>query len=243
MKLYKHQKENVDHIKQHNQCCIFDSPGCGKTLSVITGTKDNIGKKLIFAPKSILQPAWGNDFDKFYPKINYVIANAKNRKDAFNIDAEYYITNFDAADWVLKNIDLSDFRTIILDESTYIKNPTAKRTKAITNIAHKMKYRIAMTGTPIPNTVLDLWSQVFAIDEGSRLGSTYYAFRHAVAEPVKVGFHPNAVKWQPKPGSLEVVNDLISDITIRHELEDVIDMPEKIERTVTFELSDHHRRA
>lgn len=243
LKLFEHQKENIAHIQKHRSCAIFDSPGCGKTVSVIEATKANIGKKLIFAPKSILQPAWGEDMNKFFPSIDYVVATAKNRKEAFDIDADYYITNFDAADWVLKNINLSDFKTLILDESTYIKNPKAKRTKAIHQIASGMENRIIMTGTPMPNTVLDIWSQIYVVDRGQRLGDRYYDFQFRVAEPVRVGANIRAVKWEPKPGSTEAVSDMIEDITIRHELEDVIDMPEKIERTVSFEMNPNHERA
>jgi len=242
-KLYSHQIETVAHIKKNPKCCIFDTCGTGKSAAAIEGTRTNPKKKLIFAPKSILQPAWGGDFDKFFPTLKYSIATAKNRAKAFAADAEYYITNIDAAKWVVENVDLTEFDTIILDESTSVKNPQAKRSKAIYKISKSLTHRIIMTGTPSPSSILDLWHQLYCVDDGERLGASYYAFRAATCEPERVGMNVHAVKWHPKPGSTEVVADLIEDIVIRHELEDVLDMPERIERVLEFEMEPSHRRA
>lgn len=98
-----------------------------------------------------------------------------------------------------------------------------------------------MTGTPNPNGVLDLWGQLFLLDGGQRLGKSYYGFRSAACTPTQVGRGANMVRWTDRPGIEEVVFDMVSDCTIRHKLEDVLDMPERVITTLEVDLSPEHR--
>lgn len=91
-----------------------------------------------------------------------------------------------------------------------------------------------MSGTPNTNTILDLWHPVYLVDQGQRLGNRYYSYRNQVCTPQFNGF---ANVWIDKPGIEETVADKLKDINIRFALEDCIDLPDNIMRTVYTNLS------
>lgn len=227
---YENQKETLEFIKGRVDAGagrVFDAsdPGTGKTRPAIGAfverRKAGGGKALVLAPKSILQPAWGDDIGKFFPGTSYVCAYATNRAKAFALEADIYVTNHDAVSWLIDKNNLpknywSDFDTIIIDESTAYKNPQAKRSKAARKLAKLFEYREIMTGTPNPNSVTEFWHQVMLLDDGEALGTSFWGFRSAVCEPVRVGPGTNHIKWVDKQGAEEVVYDLIEDMTIRH---------------------------
>lgn len=232
--LYDHQLETVRRAGQQ----LFDmsDPGTGKTLPELEEfarrRAKNDGPMLVLAPKSILQPAWAQDIKNFYPSLTYSVAYAHNREKAFKVPADVYLTNHDAATWLVKNQRwLPKFSTCALDESTAFKNPSAERSKAVKKFVRDIEYRRCMSGTPNPNTILELWHQMYLLDEGERLGDSYWAFRSSVCEPVQTGPGVNHLEWVDKDGVQSVVYDLIKDICVRHKFEDCISIPE---RTVTY---------
>lgn len=162
---------------------VFDmsDAGTGKTrawlevLRVRFNTRG--GRALVIAPKTILKSAWADDIRKFTPELTYVIARANNRIEAFTANVQIYITNHDAVKWLLKNrkefLDGRDFHSIIIDESTAFKHRTSQRSKALAKLVIDFENRTLLTGTPNPNGLLDLWHQVFLLDDGQHLGGSY----------------------------------------------------------------------
>lgn len=233
---YTHQNDTTNFILSNPKCLITSDPGTGKTRAVLDAFAKRKGKMLVLAPLSILEAAWVDDILKFQPTLNYTIAYAKNREKVFKeSNSEIIITNFEAVNFLVKNqYLLKDFDTICIDEFTAYKNRTAKRSKALSNIIHNFDYRIAMSGTPNSNTILDIWHPATLIDDGERLGRRFFSFRSQVCTPVFNGY---ANEWQDKPGAEEAVADKLRDITIRHSLEDCIDLPQNITRTIYTNLS------
>ena len=207
------------------------------------------GKALVVAPKSILKAAWADDISLFTPHLTYVVAYAHNRAKAFAEDADIYITNHDAVKWLAKPenrkkyLEGRGFHTLIIDESTAFKHRTSQRAKALVKIAAEFKHRVALSGTPNPNGLLDLWHQVFLLDDGDHLGDSFWRYRSTVCEPVQKGPSAQHIRWFDKPGAAEAVADLLDDMTIRHRFEDCTDIPENHEYIETISLSSDHRRA
>lgn len=98
-----------------------------------------------------------------------------------------------------------------------------------------------MTGTPNPNTVTDAWNQINILDDGERLGQSFYHFRGSVQQPEQVGRLPNMVKWTDRPGAEEAVGGLVSDITIRHVFEECHAIPKNHNYVVPFNMSIKHQ--
>lgn len=240
--LWQNQQETVAKAARCEGFMDFSDPGTGKTRAHLQGFADAGGRLLVVATKSILQPAWGNDIDHYFPGMTYVVANANNREKAFKAKADVVITNHDAAVWLLKNKKLlASFDRLIIDESTAYKNPQSQRSKAIKTVAPMFKWRRTLSGTPNPNTILEIWHQALLADGGERLGNSYWKFRSVACEPVQVGPNIQMVEWRDKPGIEQTVFDLLSDISIRHKLEDCISIPPNSVRRVDYELPSRCR--
>lgn len=240
--LFAHQRQTSDFIRARKTVFVSSDPGTGKTRSVLDSFMEyrNLGGKgrmLVVCPKSIMKPAWVNDIDKFYPGLTWAIAKApdKTRIKAFQSGALVVVINHDAAKWLKANYnELADFEWLVIDESTAFKNPTAKRTKALKDLAPHFDYRVCMSGTPMPNTVMDMWAQMYLVDLGERLGPNYFQTRAKLCTPV---INSQFTTWEDKPDSKDMLYDAISDLSIRHKLEDVVDMPEHLNYDIQIDLS------
>ena len=246
--LYENQIETRTHLLENP--CTYDAsdPGTGKTRSEVEAwaarRRVGGGCLLVLCPKSIMQVAWGDDIDTFFPaEFTYVVATAANRKAAFDSDVDIYITNLDAVTWLAKQPKafFDKFDEVVVDEATAYKNPQSQRSKAANKVADFFDYRRLLCGTPMPKGVLDMWMQMFLLDRGQRLGQSYYKFRSQMCDVKQVGPRPEHRQWTDKPDASTTVAGLIADITIRHKFEDCQNIPPNVQRTKYFELSKKHR--
>lgn len=190
------------------------------------------------APLSLVSTAWAMDAEALDPTMRISMAEAKNREDAFYTDADLYVTNFDAWTWLVKQKPqfFNRFDWFLIDEATAIKNPTAKRTKAITQIAKRFEHRAILSGSLGAKSILDFWAPTFLLDSGKRLGPMYSQYRSAVCAPIQRGAARGAIEWVDKPGSFDAVMAQLADISIRHELTKCVDMPEHVIVPMTIKL-------
>ena len=248
MKPMAHQAQSLKFLTKTPRAIDMSDPGTGKTFVEIEDFfkhyKDSNDKALVIAPKSLLESAWGDDIKKFRPDLKYSVAWAQNREAAFKASADMYITNLDAASWLAqqKPAFFKRFNRLIIDESTNFKHATSQRSKAMKKIIKHFEIRRAMSGTYYGNRLTDVWHQTFLVDDGKRLGSSFFAFRSAVCTPIQVGASASAVQWEEKPGMAEAIASLLEDITIRHKFEDCIDIPENHEYIVHTELAPKLRK-
>ncbi len=244
---FNHQTKSTKRQLEDDRIFDTSDPGTGKTRAALDAFNHRVKlgtskKCLVLAPKSILQPAWGNDIKKFTPELTYSIATALNRAKAFDKEANIYITNHDAVKWILEHKEvLKGFDTIIIDELTAYKHHTSQRSKAVRKLVKLFKYRVGLTGTPNPNSITDIHHQLLLIDDGERLGTSFWKFRASVCEPVQVGPGKEMLQWVDKVGAEEAVADLIEDITIRNKFDECIDIPPHSVSTIEFDLSEKHR--
>ena len=248
-KVYAHQKKSIAFASKLKAFFDASDPGTGKTrvqIEIFAARRKKGGKcALILAPKSLLRPAWFNDFRKFAPQITCSIAYADNREAAFAAEADVYITNIDAVNWLAKQKPkfFDKFDTFIIDEVTAFKHATSGRSRAMKKIKKYFTYRTALSGTPNSNTICDIWHPINLLDDGKRLGQSFYGFRAACCAPVQVGPKAEMVKWEDKEGAEEAVFGLIADMTIRHKFEQCMDIPENHTYVVSYQMSNKQRKA
>lgn len=243
-KAFKHQLKSLAHSATTDIVFDCSDPGTGKTFVRIKAYENrhkaarNRKCALVLAPKSLLRSTWLNDFKKFAPKVKVVVATADGREDSFNQAADVYVTNVDASKWLAKKPKafFDKFDELIVDESSAYKHPTSQRSKAIAKISKFFRYRTCMTGTPNSRSIVDVWHQVFILDGGKRLGTSFYGFRNAVCEPRQVGRNRDAVNWVDKDGAEEAVFGLLKDIVIRHKFEECVDIPPNHRYIVPYQL-------
>lgn len=240
---WPHQIESAVFCTRNKECLDLSDPGTGKTrahlMAYANRRKAGAGRCLVVCPKSLMVPAWGSDIDKFTPHLSYAIADADNRFSAFELNTDIVITNTDGVTALAKKpAVLRGFTDLIIDEVTYFKHGTSNRSKAMYKLSKIFRHKYALSGTPNPHSVTELWHPALVVDGGLRLGSSFYRFRNSVQEAEQVGPMPNMVKWHDKPEALEAVYGLLSDITIRHAFEDVMThVPPNHVSTYEFELS------
>ncbi len=244
--LWEHQKETEELC--HQTPVIYDTsdPGTGKTAAHLTAfakrRQAGAGPALVVAPKTLLETAWGSDARLFVPNMSISVAWATNRAQAFEEEADIYITNTDAVKWLMLQKPRWLKRkfaesTLIIDEITTYKNHTsAKRAKDALKLSTYFDYRHGLTGTPFNKSVTEMWAQVKILDGGQRLGNKFYAFRQTVcdAAPIYGTVHSN---WVDKPGAEEAVSMQLADISIRHNIDDCMDIPTQHIYTRGFSLS------
>jgi len=247
---FAHQKKSLTHAKTTPIVYDCSDPGTGKTAVAAWDFDYRRTKKkgkcaLVLAPRTLLRSTWFNDFKKFTPNLKVAVATAADRGEVFAQEADVYVTNLDAAKWLAqqKKGFFDKFDTLVIDESSAYKHHTSQRSRAMAKIAKHFKYRRAMTGTPNGRSITDVWHQVYLLDEGKRLGSSFYAFRNAVCEPTQVGKSTNAIQWADKDGAEEAVFGLLQDIVIRHKFEDCVDIPANHRYTLEYELTPKQRKA
>ncbi len=249
MQLFRHQKKSLKHAEDNDVVFDCSDPGTGKTAVAIMDyarrRKKKGGAALVLAPRSLLRSTWFNDFKKFAPHLKVSVATAVDRGAMFDVDADVYVTNTDAAKWLAaqKPAFFKKFDTLIIDESSAYKHATTQRSKAAAKISKFFVYRRAMTGTPNGRSITDVFHQIFILDGGRRLGKSFFAFRNTVCEPKQVGRNANAIQWTDKDGAEEAVFGLIQDITIRHKFEDCTDIPACHRYTLPYQMTAKQRKA
>lgn len=247
--LFNHQIDSINFMSTRDRVLVASDPGTGKTreqVELFAMRRKRGGKcALIIAPKSLLRSAWQDDFKTFAPDVITQVCTADKREESFAKHADVYITNTDAAKWLAKQPKkfFDRFDTLIIDEISSFKHHTSQRSKAMNKVKKHFKHRYGLTGTPNANTITDIWHQMFLIDDGQRLGKSFYQFRGAVCSPKQVGPQPNMVQWEDKPGAEQTVAHLLSDVVIRHKFEECISIPANHTYSVPYHMSTKQAKA
>lgn len=241
--LFAHQRGDIKFELANPRVFDTSDAGTGKTRTrlEVFSKRHASGKAkccLVLASKSLLRSAWENDAKKFVPWLSTSVCLAATREKDFARKADIYITNHDAVKWLAKQPDsfFDRFDYLVIDESSAFKHHTSQRSKALNAIKKHFAFRCCQTGTPDSNSITDLWNQVFILDDGQRLGRSFFHFRGSVQTPEQVGRLPNMVKWSDREGAEEVVAGLLSDIKIRHKLEECHDIPQNHNYVIPFSL-------
>lgn len=247
--LWKHQKQSITFGNKQHRMLDLSDPGTAKTrvqLELFAARRRKRGRcMLVIAPKTLLKTAWGNDATEFVPDMKVTLCYADKREKYFAEDSDIYVANTDAVTWLVKQKPafFRRFDTLAIDEITSFKHYTSARSRAVNKIKKHFEYRSGLTGTPNSNTICDMWHPALIIDDGKRLGTSFYAFRSHVCVPEQVGPSKQMVSWKDKDGAEEAVFDLLSDITIRHKFEDCIDIPPTHKATMMYDLPEKQMKA
>lgn len=249
VKAMAHQIKSIKHDADNPVVLDLSDAGTGKGfVRIVTYAErrsQGAGCMLVLAPRSLLRSVWFNDFKKFAPQLKVVVATASSREEAFSEEADVYVTNHDAVKWLVnkKPIFWKKFSELVVDESPAFKHHTSQRAKALVKISKHFSHRKMLTATPTSNGICDIWNQVFILDEGKRLGPSYFSFRNSVCEAQQVGRVAHAVRWTDKVGAEEAVYGLLNDIVVRHRRDECLDIPATHIYTIPYEMTAKQQKA
>lgn len=172
-----------------------------------------------------------------------VLGTLKKRIRALNTPADIYVINRENVQWLVEYYrNAWPFDMVIVDEFSSFKNHQAKRFKSLTWVRKHITRFVGLTGTPAPNGLLDLWAQVYLLDEGERLEKKITHFREKYFEPDQRD-RDRVFSYMPKPGAEEIIQEKISDICVSMKAEDYLELPDCIDNIVPVVLDSKAKEA
>lgn len=248
--LHSYQERGVKHILDNKFCALFLEMGLGKTVTTLTAIKELldgciISNALVIAPKKVTQVTWRDEIKNWAHlkdlTISVIDGNVKQRRAAMAAKADIYAVSRDNIVWLVAECGgvKLPYDMVVIDELSSFKNHASKRFRALRKVRKFIPRVVGLTGTPSPNGLIDLFAQMYLIDEGRRLGKTITGYRDRFFRPGKRNgdiVYTYALK-HPANETEKQISDLIGDITISMTAEDYLQMPDKIMLYDTVEMS------
>ncbi len=247
---FAYQEFATDHILKNTHCGLFLDMGLGKTVSTLTAIDElmfemcEISKVLVIAPKLVAEEVWGAEIGKWdhlqHLKLSKVLGTARQRKEALQAKADIYVINRENVCWLISHLGgLARFDMLVIDELSSFKSAKAQRFKALRTVRSQPKRIVGLTGTPAPNSLMDLWPEMYLLDAGERLGKNLTGYRERYFVPGKrngqIIYQYNLRRGDDLLGADYYEKEIyskISDICISMKTEDYLKLPERIDRNI-----------
>ena len=247
-KPHQYQEHATERIIECPSILLFLEMGLGKTVSTLTAVDMllndyfEVSKVLVIAPLRVADDTWAREIEKWdhlkHLRISKILGSAEHRRKALKTDADIWIVNRENVVWLVSELGTKwDFDMVVIDESSSFKNHQSKRFRALRRVRPMIKRLVELTGTPAPNSLMDLWPQVYLADQGARLGKTITGYRDRFFVPGERDGHI-VYKWHQKKEAEERIYEAISDIAVSMKAEDWLDLPPRIDRTLPIKLSE-----
>lgn len=227
---------------------LFAKPGLGKTSMSLAAGKilletKKIKRIVVVAPLLITYGVWPAEIKKWsnFSHLRHVVLHGPKKDEALYTEADVYLINHEGLEWLHDNWpkewDKDDIM-FIADESTRFKHHDTLRFKIMRggrvvrkeggavvrkkfdSLVRKFKYRVILTGTPETKQYLGMWSQMYLVDEGERLGRFISHYRNEYYTPDIFGYD-----WVLIPGAKEKIQKKISDVVLYIDDEEHLDLP------------------
>ena len=213
--------------------CLADDMGLGKTLQAIALLsnlhEEKKKKSMVIMPKSLIYN-WENEIKKFSPKLKVGVYYGINRDFSSLRKVDVILTTYGTVRNDIENLLEHKFDLLILDESQNIKNINSQTTKAV--LLLNAKKRVALSGTPIENNLLELYS-LFRFLNPEMFGSVQ-RFTNSYILPIQ--------KYSDT-STIEELKKKIYPFLLRRVKKEVLeDLPDKIEKLVYVDMNDEHRK-
>lgn len=249
---HTYQTRLKDFIIANRYAFLTVDMGLGKTVTTLTAIRELLEdyleaqRVLVIAPKSVAENTWTSECEKWdhlkHLRVSVAMGDERRRIKALTTPADIYVINRENVEWLVNSSLGWPFDTVIIDESSSFKNPQARRFKALRKVRPRIRRMVLLTGTPSPNGHMDLWSQLWLIDMGARLGHTLSAFRSRYFRPGRSNGHV-VYDWILRPGAADEISAKISDVTVSMKAEDWLEVPDLIETDVRIALSPAEAKA
>lgn len=231
------QKKTIAMLTMNTRAYCLNGMGTGKTRSALLAWRylnrcGEAKKLLVVAPLSTLNFTWAREVFTVLPGVRVQVLHGTKKKRLDRLadpEADIYVVNHDGliviADEIMKRDDID---SVVLDELAVYRNGTSQRTKVTKKVTAAKKWVWGMTGSPAPNSPTDVWAQASLITPHT-VPKYFNRFRDEVM------YRVTQYKWAPKPDAIDRVFAVMQP-AVRFTLDDILELPELIERTVDVEL-------
>lgn len=252
---FAYQRRAVEFIKENPFCALWVDMGLGKTVSTLTAMQDLmreeflVGRVLVIAPLRVARKTWTDELEEWAHLEGWttskILGTPAARKAAIEKDADLYLINRENVEWLVgqfmepvkRKWTLTrpwKFDTVVIDESSSFKSARAKRFLSLKRVRPHIRRLVELTGTPSPKGLEDLWSQIYLLDQGERLGQHITAFRNRWFRPPNFGEYG----FQPLPNAEKEIMDRIGDLVLTLRTEDYMELPPVMVNTIPVEMSN-----
>lgn len=249
---HDYQRHTTQFIIGHPECAIFLGMGMGKTISTLTAIEAlkydyfDVSKVLVIAPVRVARDTWPAEIDKWDHladlTVSPIIGTATQRTAAANRNADIYTIGRENIPWLVKHHGSRwPYDMVVIDELSSFKNPQAKRFKALKKVRPKISRIVGLTGTPAPNSLLDIWAPFRLIDNGQRLGKFITHYRDQYFLPDKRSGQV-IYSWKIRPGADQAIYDNIADITVSMKTTDYLTLPEVTTQHIEVTLAPKEQK-
>jgi len=249
-----YQKKAVKFLEERAAAIALLDPGLGKTSITLKAfcnlkKKGTAGKMLVIAPLRVCHMVWPAEIAGWedFNHLRVVVLHGKDKERLLHEDWDVAVVNPEGLEWLLTGgtgrFDSRRWRsllidTLVVDELTRFKNSQGKRFKLLKMVLATFLRRWGLTGTPAPNGLLDLFGQVYVIDEGQSLGRYITHYKRDYFRPLD----PNGWKWAPQPGAPERIYAALAPLAIRMSAKDYLDLPQQVDVKHIIELPPKVRK-
>ena len=259
--LRHYQVTGVEHAVTHPYAGLFLEMGLGKTITTLTAIvrlqrAGQVRKALIIAPKRVAESVWHTEAANWshtrHLVFSHVLGDARKRKAALEAKADIYLINRENVSWLSAHWGGAfPMDMLVIDELSSFKSHSSARFKALKIMRPRIQRIVGLTGTPMPNSLLDLWPQIYLLDMGERLGRTIGHYRDKYFIPNQRNGHVVYNYKMRKPEDADIFGDdineaeifnKISDICISMKAEDYLELPKRLDQLVEIDLTPDLRR-
>jgi len=238
---HDYQQIAIAHALKHKRCGLILDMGLGKTSVVLTVLHElkygmEIRKPLIIGTKLIVEKTWTDERDKWDHTrkltISRIVGTEAERIAALKVKADIYAISRDNIVWLVDHLGLKgfDFDMVVVDESSSFKNRASNRFEALIKVLPRVARTIIMTGTFIPNGLIDLWAQMFLLDFGVRLDKNIGGYRARYFRPDQRNEYGGVLSYKVVPGAEKSIYNKIGDICISMQAKDWLSLKPREDR-------------
>lgn len=242
-----------DHIVWKRRCALFLDMGFGKTIATLLAFLElqflgDTKRWLIVAPLKVARDTWHDELAEWSFTSGLTLAKAlgsrKQRIAALKSGSDLITINIENVRWLENELAKKEYRGenfpfdgIVLDESSKFKTKGTKRWYSARRLSKRVEFFIELTGTPAPESLLNLHPQIELIDGGERLGVSYEDFKR------KYFFATDyeQKKWEMRKGADKKIMAKIADICMVPNEEDYVEVPPMITKIEKVKLSKTDR--
>lgn len=237
--LRNYQKDIVNEALNHGSYGIFADTGVGKTV-IFLEISTHYKKSLVLCPLSVIETAWVDDCNKFYPDKKIINCWGKSkgeRIENLNKDADIYVMNYESYKILKNHIRNKNFDCVCIDESSCMKNMGSQITSMILDMITYIPHRFVLSGCPCPNFNGEIFPQMKFVNN-EIFGNNYYGFLARY-------FHQDMANphvWFQTDEDKERYNLRLGEQSVFLKKEDCVDLPDKIFQVRRFDLSKEQRK-
>lgn len=250
---WDHQLQNFKFLWKVGCAALFLDMGLGKTTIILSWVKALINKRkikrpvLLVGPIRVIYGVWAQEAQEWKHlrslRFSIVHGTVAERLAALDVHADFYMINPESLVWLLRLFRSRraranwPFDVLVIDESSMFKSVAAKRFRALRYFCPLFKHRAVCSGTPRPNSLIEIWTQMYIVDLGKRLGTSFDVFKNRFFLPVGEGN-----KYVPRRTSEKKIYKLIDDVAVTMKLSDwKTDTPPTLINPIVIDLPPHAR--